>query len=184
MRALITATLWCGAACCNLWAASRTCESLASLKIDHTAITMAQPVAAGAFTMPGRGGGAAANLPAFCRVAGTIQPSADSDIKFEVWMPLENWNSRFEGVGNGGLAGSISYPAMGAALREGYATGSTDTGHTQEPGGEARWALGHPEKIRDYGHRSVHEMTVKSKEIVAAFYDSSPRYAYWNGCST
>lgn len=169
-------------------ASAASCEALAALKLDHTTITLAQSVAAGMFTPPGgagRGGrgGASSNLPGFCRVAGTIRPSADSDIKFEVWMPLENWNSRFEGVGNGGLAGSISYPAMSEAVRGGYAAGSTDTGHVTEPAGEARWALGHPEKIIDFGYRAVHEMTVQSKAIVTAFYGDNPRYSYWNGCS-
>src|SRR5204863_9352318 len=113
-----------------------------------------------------------------------IHPTCESDIRFEVWMPVEGWNGRFEGVGNGGLAGTISYPALGTALRDGYATGSTDTGHAAEPAGEARWAQGHPEKIRDYGNRAVHEMTVKSKAILAAFYGSAARRSYWNGCST
>jgi len=166
-----------------------SCDSLAFLKIDQTTIALAQRVATGAFAPPGRGGapsgpGAAfAALPAFCRVAAAIHPTPDSDIQFEAWMPLEGWNGRFQGVGNGGLAGSISYPAMAAALRAGYATASTDTGHAQEPGGDARWALGHPEKIRDFGYRAVHEMTVKAKAILAAFYGSDPRHSYWNGCS-
>jgi feruloyl esterase len=46
-------------------------------------------------------------LPAFCRVAATLKPSQDSDIKIEVWMPLENWNNKFQAVGNGGWAGLI-----------------------------------------------------------------------------
>jgi feruloyl esterase len=69
---------------------------------------------------------------------------------------------------------------MSAALSRGYATASTDTGHT---GGGAAWALGHPEKVIDFGWRSVHEMTLLSKQIVAAYYDRPARYAYWNGCS-
>ena len=165
-------------------AAAATCDSLAQMKIERTEISMAQPVAAGAFEMPGRGGRGMRDLPAFCRVAGAIHPTADSDIKFETWMPIEGWNGRLQGVGNGGLAGSISYPAMATALRAGYATASTDTGHTQEPGGDARWALGHPEKIKDYGNRAVHEMTVKAKAIAAAFYGNNARRSYWNGCST
>jgi hypothetical protein len=50
------------------------------------------------------------NLPAFCRVAGEIKPTKDFNIKFEVWMPLSGWNSKFIGLGNGNWAGVISYP--------------------------------------------------------------------------
>src|SRR5690242_9694411 len=51
-------------------------------------------------------------LPTFCRIAATLKPSPDSDIRIEVWLPAEHWNGKFEAVGNGGWAGVISYPAM------------------------------------------------------------------------
>src|SRR5262249_50832866 len=134
-------------------ASAATCESLASLSLQNAHVTSAQMVSAGAFTppaAPGRGGaarGAApaegapaagrgargggrgnapnpyASLPAFCRVAATLTPSSDSDIKIEVWLPeMSGWNGKFQAVGNGGWAGMISYPAMAAALAAGYAT--------------------------------------------------------------
>ena len=84
-------------------------------------------------------------------------------------------------MGNGGWAGVISYPAMAAALRDGYATASTDTGHQ---GGSAAFALGHPEKVIDFAYRSMHEMTVQAKLMVSAFYERGPRLSYYNGCST
>ena len=161
-----------------------TCESLATLALPNTAITMAQPVAAGAFSVPGarggRGANAMADLPAFCRVAATLTPSSDSDIKIEVWLPAANWNGKFQAVGNGAWSGAIGYAALADALRRGYATSSTDTGHS---GGSASFALGHPEKLIDFAYRSEHEMTVKAKAIVGAFYGSAPKYSYWNGCS-
>ena len=120
-------------------------------------------------------------LPAFCRVAATIKPTPDSDIKIEVWLPASGWNGKYQAVGNGGWAGSITYGAMARALRAGYATSSTDTGHT---GGNASFALGHPEKLIDYAYRSVHEMTVKSKAIATAFYGTAATRSYFNGCST
>ena len=97
------------------------------------------------------------------RVAAVLTPTADSHIEMEVWMPLTKWNGKFQAVGNGGWAGSISFPAMAAALQEGYATASTDTGHksSETPGGS--FALGHPEKLVDYGYRAVHEMTVEGE---------------------
>jgi len=155
------------------FSAGRTCEDLTSLALPATTISLAQPVAAGAFET-------IKNLPAFCRVAATLTPTSDSDIKIEVWMPTSGWNGKFQAVGNGGWAGSISYPAMSEALRRGYATSSTDTGHS---GGSGRFALGHPEKLIDYAYRSEHEMTVKAKAIIAAYYGEGPKLSYWNGCS-
>ena len=116
-------------------------------------------------------------MPGACRVVGRIQPA----ITFEVWLPLADWNGKFQGVGGGGFAGVISYGAMASALRRGYATASTDTGHST-PGGS--WALGHPELVTDYAYRAIHEMTVKAKAIVAAFYGTAARKSYFVGCST
>src|SRR5688572_21959088 len=163
-------------------ATAATCEGLASMKLPNATITSAQPVAAGAFTQPGGRGGANqfADLPAFCRVAATLTPTSDSDIKIEVWLPAAGWNGKFQAVGNGGWAGNIRYPAMAEALRRGYATTGTNTGHV---GGGASWALGHPEKLADYAYRSQHEMTVKAKALTAAFYGEGPKLSYWNGCS-
>src|ERR1700704_1839054 len=164
-------------------AIAATCESVATLALPNATITMAQPVAAGAFTVPGARAGrgnSMADLPAFCRVAATLTPSSDSDIKIEVWLPLQNWNSKFQAVGNGAWTGTIGYAAMADALRRGYATSSTDTGHA---GGSASFAMGHPEKAIDFAYRSEHEMAVKSKSIISAFYGSAAKYAYWNGCS-
>jgi feruloyl esterase len=132
-----------------------------------------------------RGGGAApAVIPAHCRVQLVLTPSSDSLINMELWLPpAGQWNGKFMGVGNGGFAGSIQGlgSEMPQALRLGYATAGTDTGH-QESGGE--WAIGHPEKMTDFGYRATHEMTLKSKQIVSAFYDQPAAYAYFKGCST
>jgi feruloyl esterase len=166
--------------------AAQSCATLTSLHLPDTAIILAQPVPAGTFTPPrpfpaaGPRGGlpvvAVTALPDFCRVAGVIRPSKDSDIKFEVWMPTSDWNGKFMGVGNGGFSGSINYPLMGDPLSRHYATASTDRGH--EGGGlDASFALGHPEKLIDFAHRAVHEMTMKSKSIAAAYYGQSPTTA-------
>ncbi len=163
--------------------AASSCESLSSLALPNTSITLAQVVPAGAFTLPGTGPAAPqfSQLPTFCRVAATLTPSSDSDIKIEVWMPAADWNGKFQAVGNGGWAGTISYGALASALQEGYATASTDTGHA---GANASFAIGHPEKVIDFAYRAVHEMAVKSKAIIATFYDRAPGFSYWTGCST
>lgn len=165
-------------------AADKSCESLAGLPVPNTTITLAEAVPAGDFTPPAaeaEGARTVKYLPAFCRVAATLKPSPDSDIKVELWMPISNWNGKFEAVGNGGWAGVVSYSAMGRALQRGYATSSTDTGHT---GNTGKFAFGHPEKYVDFAYRSEHEMTVQAKRIIDAFYGHAPRISYWNGCST
>src|SRR6185312_956596 len=158
--------------------AAGDCDSLSKLALPKTTITRAESMPAGNFTPPH--GKAIPNLPAFCRVAGVIKPTSDSDIQFEVWMPASGWNGKFQGIGNGGFAGSISQPGLAAAIARGYAAASTDTGHSTS---DATWALGHPEKIVDYGHRGIHEMTEKAKSIINSFYGSAPKHSYFSSCS-
>src|SRR5215471_2555156 len=155
------------------------CEALKSLSIPNTIITASEYVPAG----PQRNarGGQGTALPAHCRVAAVLQPSSDSRIEMELWMPSENWNGKFLAIGNGGWAGSIGTAAIAAGLARGYAAASNDTGHK---GGSASFAVGHPEKLIDFGYRSMHEMAVRSKAIIQAFYNRGPQLSYYQGCST
>src|SRR5579863_4271436 len=179
------------------------CENLKSLSLPNVTFTTVESVAAGPFRPPtgpgaaqaaaagapvgrggapgGRGGAPALMLPAYCRLAMVLTPSADSHIEMELWLPAADWNGRFQAVGNGGWAGSITFPAMAQALREGYATASNDTGHT---GQDPAFGLGHQEKLVDFAYRANHEMTVQSKAIINAFYGKGSKLSYWNGCST
>jgi len=160
--------------------AMAACADLARLTLPNTTVTRADIVAPGGFTTGGAGQAVYKQLPEFCRVAATLRPSADSDIKIEVWLPIGQWNGRFQAVGNGGWAGSIPYPAMATALAGGYAAAGTDTGHT---GGTAAFAIGHPEKVIDLGYRAVHEMTAQAKSLINSFYGRAPQFSIWNGCS-
>jgi feruloyl esterase len=162
-------------------AAAVTCESLSSLKLPETTITVAQSIPAGTYTAPN--GQVFPNMPAFCRVAATLTPTSDSDIGIEVWMPASTWNEKFEGVGNGGFGGAISYSTMAPAVQLGYATVSTDTGHVGSTY-DGSFALGHPQKIIDFGYRAIHLMTVRGKRIADAFYAENPQHSYFDGCST
>ncbi|MGB7284781.1 MAG: tannase/feruloyl esterase family alpha/beta hydrolase [Candidatus Acidiferrum sp.] len=169
--------------------AGTSCEQLAQLSFPHTKITSAEVIAAGAFSPPADITPWLAGtpslykaLPAFCRVMAESEPNADSDIKIEVWMPATGWNGKFRGQGNGGFAGEIDYGALGLAVSQGYASAGTDTGHAAE-GTDAKWALGHPEKIIDFAYRAIHEMTTVAKASVKAFYGDGPRHAYFASCS-
>ncbi|MEZ5285888.1 MAG: tannase/feruloyl esterase family alpha/beta hydrolase [Vicinamibacterales bacterium] len=162
-------------------AAAASCDELAAGRIANGSITSARLVAEGPFTPPNaRQGRDLGTLPAFCRVEGVLTPTPTSNIRFEVWLPAAGWNGRLQVVGNGGLAGSISYPAMATALRDGFATASTDTGHTTaEP---ASW-LEDRERLVDYSSRGLHLTTAEAKALVEAFYAKPPAYAYFTGCS-
>jgi feruloyl esterase len=153
-------------------ATSHSCEELASSRLAGGEITSAAMVAA---TASGTG--------PYCRVAFTLTPTADSSIRAELWLPApQAWNGKFQGVGNGGLAGEIRTAALAAGLRRGYATAATDTGH-DNAAGVGRFAAGHPEKIVDYGHRAIHLTAVAGQVITAAYYGRKPRHSYFVGCS-
>jgi feruloyl esterase len=165
-------------------AAATACERLAgSLSLPHTTVLSARVVDAGTFVPPAGATGpvmqTAARLPAFCLVALKIEPSADSDIRAEIWLPISGWNGKFLQVGNGAWGGSIQYGPLADAVGRGYAAASTDTGHT---GTDASFALGHPEKLIDFGYRAVHETAGAGKRTVAALYSVGPRLSYFNGC--
>ncbi len=170
-------------------AASDECVQLAKLSLPDTRITLAEIVPAGAFvpakpfslTAPGQQP-SYKDLPAFCRVAVQVSPVPDSLIRFELWLPASGWNGKFLAVGNGAYSGEIFYPLMIAPLTRGYATASTDTGH-EGSGGDASFVLGHPEKWIDSAYRAVHEMTVESKTLIAAYYTNGPVRSYFGGCS-
>jgi feruloyl esterase len=116
-------------------------------------------------------------------VTGSITPTSDSDIRFEIWLPEASWNGRFLQTGNGGAAGSIVLTSLADPLARGYAVANTDTGH-QGGGGSFSWAVGHPEKLVDFQYRAVHELTRVGKAITEARYGQPPARSYWQGCST
>ncbi len=160
-----------------------SCSQLAQLSFPDTTITAAQDVTSGSITTPEPRSRTFTGLPAFCRVSLTVAPA----VHIEVWLPETNWNQRFQAVGGGGYAGVISYPAMAKALTDGYATASTDTGHPASAGG--KFALDANNKldwtaIKDFAYLSLHQMTVRSKDLIKAFYGKMQTYAFWNGCST
>ncbi len=187
MRALGALALAFALAGCSA-RATAPCADLKSLSLGDATITQAASVVAGPFALPAEPGAPAQSvtLPAFCRVQGVIAPTRDSHIEFEVWLPAAGWNGRYQGVGNGAFAGSIEYVgeagALASALKAGYAASSTDTGHHAD-GIDARWALGHPDKIVDYGYRAIHETAEKAKIVIRTFYGEPAKHSYFSSCS-
>ena len=170
---------------------ARACADLSTLRLSDATVTGAQLVTSGAFSPPAGGDalrgaetGPLANLPPFCRVTITVKPQ----IKVEVWMPSQAWNRRFQAVGGGGYAGFIAYDSMASAIRAGYASASTDTGHAASLF-DGKFILNadrslNEQQLKDFAYRAVHEMTIKSKSLIRTYYRVAPRYSYWNGCST
>lgn len=177
--------LWLGLAVAGVWAAQGSlargedCTALAKLKLEATTITRADAVTHGSIQA---GGQTEQGLPALCRVQGVMRPSSDSEIRFEVWMPESGWNGRLLGVGNGGFAGSIGYRQMAAYLKRGYAVAGSDAGHEGE-GTDGSWAYGHPEKVKDFGWRAVHQTRLRAGELVLAYYGRAQAKAYFDSCS-
>lgn len=169
--------------------AQQSCEKLSQLMLAKAKVVSAQAIDSGAFTPPAATAPWLAGSPelykslgAFCRVVVEAMPSTDSSIKIEAWMPAEGWNGRFRGQGNGGFAGEIDYHGLALAVGQKYASAATDTGHSAG-GTDAQWALGHPEKVIDFGYRAIHEMTQIAKTLIKAFYGNPPQHAYFAACS-
>ena len=155
------------------------CAALKSINLHQATITTAEMIT-GDLTVAGEP--PMHELPQFCRVAGILRPSGDSEIRFEVWMPADGWNGRLLGVGNGGFAGSIGYRQFVGYLKRGYAVAGSDAGHQGEST-DGTFAYGHPEKVKDFGWRAVHVTTEGAKQIVAAYYGKQESKAYFDACS-
>jgi hypothetical protein len=152
----------------------RSCESLASVSLTNVTINSA-------VLDPGN-----ATTPRSCRVNATsTHPPTGDQVTIDIWLPVDNYNGRFQGTGGGGFSGG-GPGSLPAPLRDGYAAGATDTGHVGGSGsfaldanGRFAWVL-----MRDNAYLGIHEMTVVGKALAAAFYGKGPRYSYFNGCST
>ncbi len=156
--------------------AAQPCESLTSFTAPGLTIISAVSVPAGTFRWEEKA--APVTVPAFCRVSALFTP----EVRFEIWLPAQ-WNKKLLAVGNGGLAGTIAFGAMVLPLQLGYATSSTDTGHSSPSTNDGAWALGHPERIADFADRAIHVMAEADKKIIQVFYGNSPVHSYFNGCS-
>jgi feruloyl esterase len=172
---------------CSLATAAQTCEGLKKLKLDHAEIISAVAVEAGPLKQPAGSPFQvpAVKIPAHCEVTGVARPTADSEIGFGLWLPAPDaWNGNYLQRGNGGWAGSIAATTLAGPLARGYAVSATDDGHRSEsmmP--DASWAVGHPEKLIDFGYRALHETARLSKAILEAYYAKPAARAYFQGCS-
>ncbi len=121
-------------------------------------------------------------------------PSTSPGIGIEVWLPAPaDWNERIRNLGGGGWAGGnhastalIGSASAATTAAQGYAVGTTDTGHRV---GNGSFAMKEDGSIntalwRDFSERSLHQLAIKTKALVQAYYGKPQQYAYWQGCST
>ena len=164
-------------------AATGSCENLATLQLPHATIVTSRTVAASSAATNATQGAANLEVPAHCEVRGISRPSSDSEITFEVWLPLTGWNGKYRQNGNGGFAGTINRPGLVDPLRRGYVVAATDDGHDAMKTPQGTFAVGHPEKVIDFGYRAVHDTAEQAKAIAATFYGTRPARSYFVGCS-
>jgi feruloyl esterase len=203
-----TTALFAGVAISSSPAMATQCTNLRSLQLQHTTINSADDNTTGSFVTPGSNPPTTiTGLPAFCRVTATLTPTSDSSIKIEVWLPESTWNGRFLGTGGGGFQGVINYQELSSGIQAGFAATNSDLGTGSsgcsplycgsngnmgnalaiafgDPATPSTGLFGHPERIKDFGFRAIHLMTVRGKEIANAFYGQRSRKAYFAGCST
>jgi feruloyl esterase len=201
--------LFAYAAIASTPAKATPCTNLQSLQLQHTTINSATDNTTGVFVIPGAAppNNVITGLPPFCRVIATLTPSSDSAIKIEAWLPTTNYNGRFLGTGGGGFQGVISYSSLGNGIKAGFASTNSDLGTGSsgcnplfcgsngnmgnplaiafgDPAAPSTGLFGHPERIKDFGYRAIHLMTVRGKEIAKAYYGQQAQRAYFAGCST
>jgi hypothetical protein len=163
------------------------CENLKNLKLDHATVATAASMEPAPlkqppgmpFKVPD------VTVPLHCEVTGVARPTSDSEIDITLWLPpKETWNGKYMQEGNGGWAGSIQPIVLFDPLMRGYAVAATDDGHrTQGMMPDASWAIGHPEKLIDFGYRALHETANFSKAVLDAYYGKPSSRAYFSGCS-
>ena len=154
-------------------AAPPDCASL--LQADFAAVPDAPTQLTAAATVAARD-----SVPAYCRVQGYVR----SNVRFELWLPTENWNGKLMLEGCGGFCGTLDYvERCNTRLERGYACISTDMGHTSTVY-DGKWAYNNREAEIDFGYRATHVTAVAGKAIATAFYSRPPQSAYYHGCST
>lgn len=171
--------------------AQQSCEKLQELRLPKVEIVSATfmqagSVAGSALTIAGT---APVELAARCQVNAVARPTSDSEIGIEIWLPAEHWNGKYQQTGNGGWAGAIHKAPLAAAVRRGYAAAATDGGHqsgiTDDGQGRrtAEFAIGHPEKLIDFGYRALGATRATALSAIKAFYGHDALTSYFVGCS-
>ncbi|KAL4958845.1 Tannase/feruloyl esterase [Aspergillus stella-maris] len=123
-----------------------------------------------------------------CQVNVTYTHPGQKDfVNVTSWLPLQRsqWNGRFLATGGGGYASGSGAVDLLAPASLGYASASTDGGHTSD----TEWAFVSPGNInwavlQNFGGIALDDLAVLGKAITEAFYSEAIEYSYFSGCST
>lgn len=152
-------------------------EELKSLTLEPGEITRVEYCPAKAcrrlFTAKLRG------YPHFFCVHAVLHPEQGSNIRITVGLPIDQWNGKLLGLGNGGAAGKTGTTDVLRGIVQGYATVHTDMGTSNNPFDKVEKAV-----LVDFGYRATHLMTVTAKKIIEVFYGRQPEHSYFFGSST
>ena len=151
---------------------SLSCADIRSADFTHVEDAPAQILDVAAI-------GASGSSPAYCRVQGYVMPQ----VRFEIQLPLSNWNGKLLEVGDGGWGGEMYLFFCSGPLRRGYACIASDMGHTGASG-LGLWARNNVQAQVDFGYRATHVTALIGKAIVAAYYGKPADKALMYGCST
>lgn len=159
-----------------------TLESIEALIPENGTVNYIEKLAEGVTFVDSDGALPATDLPSGCAVGYSAPSSANSTLRIALLLP-DKWNGRFMTSGGSGFSGATSWPDMGFYGHYGFASMSTNQGHTSLAK-DARWALKSPEAIIDWAHRGIHLAARYSKDVVEGYYGSDIAYSYYTGCST
>ena len=172
MKATLMALAMAGAAAAVVPVVSQT----AAPEVDACTVAALRAKAPAGTTITAAGSVAAdGKLPRYCRVDGHVAVPGNT-VNFRLGLPID-WNGKFYFQGVGGLGGNVG--SLNAGLARGYASASTDTGHSSD---DEAWGADRAKEI-DYGHRGTHVTAVAAKALTAAYYGRPAVHAYFNGCS-
>jgi len=115
----------------------------------------------------------------YCELSGVITP----EIRFKLRLPT-SWNGKFHYYGGGGFNGYI-VSANKSAIRQGYASVASDSGHTSFIPNplSADFARDNESALELFAYKSVPTVMAVAKQIVSQYYKNHITYSYFEGCS-
>ncbi|KAF7621102.1 hypothetical protein AFLA_011416 [Aspergillus flavus NRRL3357] len=130
----------------------------------------------------------------FCNITVTHTHAGWNDtIHTQVWLPLEEWNGRFQALGGGGYATGFGETYLTYAVASGFASASTYGGLPVTNGKDSMptdlsWALSSENSVNwflleDYASKATSDMAVIGQQVTQSYYKKPANYSYFAGCS-
>ncbi|KAI5367089.1 Putative tannase/feruloyl esterase, alpha/Beta hydrolase [Septoria linicola] len=125
-----------------------------------------------------------------CNITVTYaHPGRNDEINVNAWLPLNDWNGRFLASGGGGWLTGLPSDSHGPIAAQGFATASTDGGHSIWESSSAGWALNSPGNVdlnmlQNFASVALNDLATIGKQVTEKFYGRPADKSYWGGCST